>query len=374
MPDVRDVAVAGGANRPGISEPVDGEVCLDIEVVGGAAPGARLVCYFGQTTGQGFIQTVHAAIHDRVNRPSVISLSWDLSEGFWMATPGMVDLMEDVLVDAALLGITVVCSAGDYGTPTTFHDGEAWVDYPASSPHVIACGGTTLSSLGASIVAETVWNTSADMGQTTGGGISRLFPVPPWQEHVALPRSLNAGASPGRGVPDVAANADPRTGYLVQVTGAGTKIICGTSSAAPLWAALIARINQRLGTRVGYINPLLYAAGGTGAFRDVVAGDNTFYYGYVEEAGAGKPGEVLGIQTASLAVPAGRPASPLPAHRRRGSRRPRGVHARQATRGTNAFITGTVPRVDPADEDTEPPMRSGLMSSAPRPRSRDSWG
>ncbi len=118
------------------------------------------------------------------------------------------------------------------------------------------------------------------MGQTTGGGISRLFPVPSWQEHVALPRSLNAGASPGRGVPDVAANADPRTGYLVQVTGAGTRIICGTSSAAPLWAALIARINQRLGTRVGYINPLLYAAGSTGAFRDVVAGDNTFYYGY----------------------------------------------------------------------------------------------
>ena len=279
VPDVRDVAVAGGANRPGISEPVDGEVCLDIEVVGGAAPGARLVCYFGQTTGQGFIR--RSMPRSTIGEPTFGDLAelgplrglLDGDAGNGRPDGGRARRRRRARDHGGVLGRRL-------RHPTTFHDGEAWVDYPASSPHVIACGGTTLGSLGASIVAETVWNTSADMGQTTGGGISRLFPVPSWQEHVALPRSLNAGASPGRGVPDVAANADPRTGYLVQVTGAGTKIICGTSSAAPLWAALIARINQRLGTRVGYINPLLYAAGGTGAFRDVVAGDNTFYYGY----------------------------------------------------------------------------------------------
>jgi kumamolisin len=285
MPAIADVSIAGGLNRPGISEPVDGEVCLDIEVIGGAAPGARLVCYFAPLTGLGFIEAIHAAVHDRVNRPSVISASWDLSEGFWLQMPGLVELMEEVLAEAALLGITVVCSAGDYGTPTTFHDGRAWVDYPASSPHVIACGGTTLASSGASIVAETVWNTSATMGQATGGGISQMFPVPAWQQHIDLPPSLNAGAPRGRGVPDVAANADPRTGYLVNVTGAGTRVICGTSSGAPLWAALIARVNQRLGTRVGFINPLLYES--IGACRDVVEGDNVFWYG---STGSGFPG------------------------------------------------------------------------------------
>jgi subtilase family serine protease len=279
MPDVSDVLIAGGVNRPGISEPVDGEVSLDIEVIGGAAPGARLVCYFGPLTGLGFVEAIHTAVHDRVNRPSVISASWDLSEAFWLQMPGLVDLMEEVLAEAALLGITVVCSAGDYGTPTEFHDGRAWVDYPASSPHVIACGGTTLASSGAAIVAETVWNTSAAMGQATGGGFSQMFPVPAWQQDVTLPTSLNAGAPRGRGVPDVAANADPRTGYLVQVTGAGTRIICGTSSGAPLWAALIARINQRLGTRVGFINPLLYGSKPSEACRDVIDGDNVFWYG-----------------------------------------------------------------------------------------------
>ena len=291
VPEVVDVEVAGGRNRPFVSEPVDGEVCLDIEVIGGAANGARLVCYFAPLTALGFLEAIHSAVHDREHRPSVISASWDLSEGFWMSSPDIVELMEEVLIEAALLGVTVVCSAGDYGTPTTFHQGRAWVDYPASSPYVLGCGGTTLQSNGASIAAEYTWNTSATLGQATGGGVSELFEVPPWQQDVDLPRSLNPGARPGRGVPDVAANSDPSTGYIIQVTGAGTRVICGTSSAAPLWAALIARLNQALGTRVGFLNPLLYErVTKYGACRDIVAGDNTFYQGYSGYSVAAFPG------------------------------------------------------------------------------------
>lgn len=277
MIDIQDVSVGGGANRPEGSEPIVGEVCLDIEVIGGAAPGAKQVVYFAPLTALGFVEAIHTAVHDRDNRPSVISASWDLSEGFWAAAPIYITLMEEALAEAAMLGITVVCSAGDYGTPTTLHTGTAWVDYPASSPHVLGVGGTTLTVRDGKVASEITWNTSLNLGQTTGGGLSVLFPVPEWQSGVSLPDSINPGFPAGRGVPDVAAVSDPTTGYLIQVSRAGTKIICGTSSAAPLWAALIARINQALGERVGYLNPVLYGPGAAEqACNDIVSGNNAF--------------------------------------------------------------------------------------------------
>jgi hypothetical protein len=151
----------------------------------------------------------------------------------------------------------VTAAAGDNGS----NDGERGnhCDYPASSPHVLGCGGTSLHVNGANI-SETVWNDGAQ-GGATGGGFSSLFPLPSWQ--------TNAAAS--RGVPDVAGVADPETGYVVDVDGQ-QMVIGGTSAVAPLWAALVARLNQALGKRLGFINPTLYAL--AGVFRDIVNGTN----------------------------------------------------------------------------------------------------
>jgi kumamolisin len=269
--------VAGGINQPGINEPFDSEVSLDLEVIGGAAPGAKLVCYFAPLTALGFIEAVHYAIHDRVNQPSVISASWDLSEAFWLEAPMYVSAFEDVLKEAALLGVTICCSAGDYGAASEFHDGRAWVDYPASSPYVLGCGGTSLYSRGNQILQEIVWNSEETFMQATGGGVSQIFPLPKWQDRADIPESVNVGGGKGRGVPDIAANADPATGYLIQLNGCST-VICGTSAGAPLWAALIARINQSLGVRVGFINPFLYdSINKAESLRDILVVGNGVY-------------------------------------------------------------------------------------------------
>ena len=105
--------------------------------------------------------------------------------------------------------------------------------------------------------------------------MSRFIPLPAWQTTAGVPAHPETGFR-GRGVPDVAANADPDTGYRVRINGED-QVVGGTSAAAPLWAALIARINQRLGRPVGFVNPLLYTAG-QGAFRDIVAGDNEGFH------------------------------------------------------------------------------------------------
>jgi subtilase family serine protease len=277
-PDISYVGVSGGTNNPGANGPYDGEVCLDIEVIGGAAPGAKIVCYFAPLTAQGFIEAVHTAIHDRENRPSALSISWALSERFWLETPMHLDCFEEVLKEAAVLGVSVCCAAGDYGSSTLSSDGRAWVEYPASSPYVLGCGGTSLYSRSNFVLQEIVWNTAKIFYQATGGGVSQLFRLPKWQESADVPKSVNPGGGPGRGVPDVAANADPATGYIVQANGKST-VMCGTSAGAPLWAALLARISQSLGVPVGYINPYLYqSVNHERAFRDIVLGGNGVYF------------------------------------------------------------------------------------------------
>jgi kumamolisin len=274
-PSVSAVRVEGGQNLPGVVEIYDSEVCLDIDVAGGAAPGARLVCYFASLSAAGMIEAIRAAVHDETNNPSVVTLSWSMSEAFWLQAPMYIDAMEEVLQDAAMLGVTVCIAAGDYGAASEFHDGAAWVNYPASSPYALSCGGTTLFATGDRILYESAWNILYPYGQATGGGISQVFPPPAWQAAAQLPPSINPGQRLGRGVPDVSANADPFTGYLVQVNGNYT-VICGTSAVAPLWAALIARLNQRLGVRIGYFTPFLYTEAAE-AFRDVVLGGNGGY-------------------------------------------------------------------------------------------------
>jgi kumamolisin len=170
---------------------------------------------------------------------------------------------------AAALGVTITVAAGDDGST----DGGTGnnVDFPASSPHVLACGGTELDASGATIVSEVVWNELANKEGATGGGVSNVFALPSWQANAHVPApSTSTG---GRGVPDVAGDADPTTGYTIRVDGQ-TTVIGGTSAVAPLWAGLVAVANRQLGTQVGFIQPAIYAAKAASAFNDITVGNN----------------------------------------------------------------------------------------------------
>jgi kumamolisin len=279
LPTVVSVSVDGGHNRPsGNPNSADGEVDLDIEVAGAIAPRAKIVVYFAPNTDQGFLDAITTAIHDTSNKPSVISISWGGSESQW--TTQAMQNMDQAFQDAATLGVTVCCASGDSGSGDGVNDGKAHVDFPASSPYALGCGGTRLESSGDTVTSEVVWN--EPNGGATGGGVSDVFDLPSWQAGVGVPPSINPGGRVGRGVPDIAGNADPQTGYQIQVDGKQL-VFGGTSAVAPLWAGLIALINQKLGHPVGYINPLLYQQiAQANGLRDVTEGNNGGY-----QAGSG---------------------------------------------------------------------------------------
>jgi kumamolisin len=172
---------------------------------------------------------------------------------------------------AAALGVTITVASGDNGSSDGVNDGKNHVDFPASSPHVLACGGTNLRGNGSNISAEVVWNGQPQGGGATGGGVSNVFPLPNWQAGANVPQP--GTPSGGRGVPDVAGDADPATGYVIRVDGK-TMVIGGTSAVAPLWAGLIAVANHRNGKQAGFIQPAIYAAKNKSAFRDTTTGDN----------------------------------------------------------------------------------------------------
>ena len=267
-PTVIAVSVDGGHNAPSTANGADGEVMLDIEVAGGVAPGARIVVYFAPNTDQGFLDAITTAMHDTTNKPSVISISWGAAEKNW--TQQALTSFNQAFQAAAALGITVCAAAGDGGSDDGVGDGKAHVDFPASSPFVLSCGGTKLTPAGNSIGTEVVWhagNTSA-----TGGGVSDSFDLPVYQQASHVPASVNDKTRIGRGVPDVSAVADPATGYAVRVDGSNL-VIGGTSAVAPLMAGLIALINQQGGKAVGFIHPIIYA--NPQAFRDITQGNNT---------------------------------------------------------------------------------------------------
>ncbi len=274
MPAVSSVSVDHGTNTPtGSQDGPDGEVMLDIEVAGAVAPKAKIVVYFTPNTSQGFLDAITHAVHDNVHKPSVISISWGGPESTW--TGQAFQQFDQAFQAAAALGVTICVAAGDNGSSDGAGDGQAHVDFPASSPNVLACGGTRLNASGTTISSEVVWN-EPDMG-STGGGVSDEFPLPNYQESAGVPPSANSSQQVGRGVPDVAADADPATGYVVRVDGQDT-VIGGTSAVAPLWAGLIARLNQGLGKPVGFVNPTLYGlAPQSGAFRDITSGNNGAY-------------------------------------------------------------------------------------------------
>jgi len=271
VPTVVAVSVDGARNAPtGDAGGPDGEVMLDIEIVGAVAPRARIAVYFAPNTSQGFLNAVLAAVHDDFRRPSVVSISWGAPERSW--TRQSLQAMDSAFRAAGSIGVTICAAAGDSGSSDGLDDGEAHVDFPASSPHALACGGTRLVGSRGRLRRETAWGGPAARG-ATGGGVSDVFALPSWQDAAGVPRSPNPGGFAGRGVPDVAGNADPETGYRVRVDGT-VEVIGGTSAVSPLFAGLVALINQRAGRSVGYLNPVLYGSARRGLFRDVTAGTN----------------------------------------------------------------------------------------------------
>lgn len=272
-PAVTFVAVDGGRNEPTTADSADGEVMLDIEVAGSVAPGAGIVVYFAPNTDRGFLDAISRAVHDETNRPSVISISWGGPEAAWTAQA--MKAMDQVFADAARLGVTVTCASGDNGSGDRVGDGRAHADFPASSPNVLACGGTRIAGSLTAISDERTWNDGVD-GGASGGGISDVFAPPAYQAAAHLPVSSNPGGRAGRGVPDVAGDASPASGYAVRVDGRDM-VIGGTSAVAPLYAGLVALLNQRLGRPVGFLNPLLYSPAGAPAIRDITEGDNGAY-------------------------------------------------------------------------------------------------
>ncbi|WP_036174459.1 protease pro-enzyme activation domain-containing protein [Massilia sp. 9096] len=277
-PKVTTVRVDGGKNQPGTPDGADGEVMLDIEVAAAVAPRASIVVYFAPNTDKGFLDAVTAALHDKTNRPSVISISWGGPEKNW--TGQAMASFDEAFQAGAALGVTICCASGDAGSgdenpDNAQPDGLEHVDFPSSSPHVLACGGTRLVASGGGIASETVWNDDP-RSSAGGGGVSDVFDVPDYQRSANIPPSANPGGRRGRGVPDVAGNADPQTGYQVRVDGEDM-VIGGTSAVAPLWAGLIALFNQKLGRPVGFLQPVLYSGNMSGGLRDVTSGNNGAY-------------------------------------------------------------------------------------------------
>ncbi len=246
-PKVVAISVDGGLNKPtGDPSGDDGEVMLDIEV---------------------------AAIHDTRYNPSVISISWGGPESSW--TQQSLTQFNTLLEDAATLGLTVCVASGDNGSTDGLTDGLQHVDFPASSPFALACGGTNLTAANGQYGKEVVWNEMANQEGSTGGGVSDFFAKPAYQANANVPASVNPGNFLGRGLPDVSGDADPVSGYDVYVDGQAS-VIGGTSAVAPLWAGLTACINQILGKRVGALSSLVYSqvAPVNGTFHDITNGNN----------------------------------------------------------------------------------------------------
>ena len=296
----------GGSNNPGTNafanDNPDVEVALDIEVSGGIAPGANIVVYFApDASDQSFLGAINAIVHDNVNKPNIVSISWGGPEE--TASEQFQTEFGQILQAAAQIGLTVCVAAGDNGSADLpandpNWDGKTHVDFPASDPNVLACGGTQITVTGNAISNEVVWHDGANDG--TGGGVSRFFPLPSYQTQDDKQKAVDPAGPVMRGVPDVAGDAAPGSGYQVLCDGQsfpdaaqGVPPVGGTSAVAPLWAGLVARLNQSLGKPVGFLNPLIYAIPATAkAFNDITVGNNGKYHagpGWDPCTGLGSP-------------------------------------------------------------------------------------
>jgi len=271
-PTVNAIGVDGASNAPGNANnpnEADTEVALDICVSGAVAQGAKIAVYFAPWTEQGWVDAVTTAIHDATNKPSVISISWGWAENegvdglTW--SQAAINAVSATFQEASLLGVTVLVASGDDGSNAQIGDGKAHVIYPGSDPWITSCGGTTISNVSGTTFTEDTWN---DNG-ATGGGISDVFAKPYFQNWAGIPVSANPGGHVGRGIPDVAGNADPDSGYELVLYGSPVGPIGGTSAVAPLYAGLTVVLNATLGEPIGYLNDNLYAFAASNVYRNI---------------------------------------------------------------------------------------------------------
>jgi kumamolisin len=277
LPKVSDINVdASNGKYP------DLETTQDICIAAAAAPGASIVVYFTTYTQMGWVDLIQRVIHPEPGEAlcSVLSSSFyvlnsDDAASLDIVSQDWINSVTMAFEDAAVQNVTVCVASGDSGTESNVGDGKAHVQYPASDPWVLGAGGTTIGNIVGNTFDEYVWNddwsyscygtTTMGLG-ATGGGVSGYFPLPSYQNGVNVPVSNN-DRHVGRGVPDVAANASPNSGYPIIVNGMPC-VGNGTSASAPLWAGLIAVLNAALGQNIGFINPYIYQFG-SAAFNDI---------------------------------------------------------------------------------------------------------
>jgi kumamolisin len=288
VPVIQDVVIQGKGNNPGPDSPATeakgdstGEVMLDMCIAGAVAPGAKIFMYFTEFNSKGWVDAIHDAVAGK-NNISVISISYGNPEqdpqSLW--TQMGVKLVDQAFEAAAARGITICCSSGDDGSSDE-GTGKAEVDFPASSPNVLAVGGTKLVATAGpkpKISSEIVWNEIRQQMGASGGGVSVVFSKPAYQDGVQIPVSVNPPHQIGRGMPDVSAVGDPESGVVVMhVDGKSLDPVGGTSASAPLWGALVARLNQAMKTRCGFLNEVLYNRFASGVLRDITKGNNGAY-------------------------------------------------------------------------------------------------
>jgi kumamolisin len=262
---VIEVGVAPVISDPGVAFTDNMEVTLDLEILAAIAPQATLVIYYGNT----IAEAMEAVVKDKVNKPTVVSISWAGSE--YNYSPQEVQQMNVLFYQASLLGITVVAASADHGAYNlkTFPN----VSLPSSHPLVLGCGGTIVTLTDDAISSEVVWN--EQNGQIgSGGGYSALYPMPSYQQMAIAHYPYQKAGT--RGVPDIAANSSMVNGYQMVFNGM-TAPIGGTSASTPFVAGLIALLNEQLGYSLGFINAHLYALAGSPAFRQVTQGNNQLY-------------------------------------------------------------------------------------------------
>ena len=254
------------------------EVGLDVQIVAGLAPEAALVVYFSTFDQKGWVDLLDRVIDGKPATPMALSISWGLAEDDPDWSKAALAAINERLQALASLGITVCAAAGDDGAGDQETDGRAHVDFPASSPYLLAVGGTMLDGTREVVWWESPGQRTSSGGGSTGGGVSVELARPSWQDVKIA--SLNPGSIEGRVVPDVAAIAGPPLYDLIftgQESANG-----GTSAATPVWAALLARLASA-GWKPGFLTPRLYQPGpgpsgqplGAFACVDVTSGDNT---------------------------------------------------------------------------------------------------
>lgn len=268
------------------------EVTMDAEIATALAPGAPTDLYFASGGADGWRRAICAASglpyagslplahrHEEDRLPAVLSISWGFQER--QLQPMKLRILHLALELAARRGITVVSSSGDRGSRMGGGAGDPLgVEFPASSPAVLGCGGTALDHREGTTVREVVWHqTLLGAEMASGGGMSGYFPRPPFQRGIAVPDPSGtwiAGkdeAFQGRWAPDVSALASFSPGVKLLMAGepfAGG----GTSAATPIWAALVARLAAGLGRPLGSVAPALYRLSRSGVLRPVEEGTN----------------------------------------------------------------------------------------------------